>query len=420
MDYERRELLHIHSPLDDLKRMEKEARDHWNRVIRETGASPLWWKLMRNPKFRAAVEAEAERIYLESIDELVKRRANELAVTQELEEEYQRRLKAPGRQLAAKVPEKLNDLLKRVRSEQESGVTYGTLAEYRQYEKHFAKARERGDRIIILGKHSGAELKKLLSVIHPKIDTSCLKDTTMYGGDLMIIGLEPREFESWLKHLGLWGMNDEAGMITKTVQMKWGESSDPQNTEHQITYAGIQLSGLRDETALPMGHREISIGLLNPAHPWDALAPHLAGPTIISAIKNAFKAGKHEKLNVPEGGLYPFVSRVVIRTTNWTHRFQISGNNIICTSSTRHTAQHRQLLADPRPGKPSAGTRTGTLIKLKVGARIQVAGNSVGQKAYSLTQEEVTRLGITLPEKPQPIEFEVDHTGKIIKINRIG
>jgi hypothetical protein len=77
-------------------------------------------------------------------------------------------------------------------------------------------------------------------------------------------------------------------------------------------------------------------------------------------------------------------------------------------------------LADPRPGKPSAGTRTGTLIKLKVGARIQVAGNSVGQKAYSLTQEEVTRLGITLPEKPQPIEFEVDHTGKIIKINRIG
>ena len=420
MDYERRELLHIHSPLDDLKRMEKEARDHWNRVIRETGASPLWWKLMRNPRFRAAVEAEAERIYLESIDELVKRRANELSLAQQLEEEYQQRLQAPGKQLAAKIPDNLEDLRKRVKSEQTTGVTYGTLAEYRQFEKHFAKARERGDRIVILGKHSGKELKELLSAVHPKIDTSSLVDDKMYGGDLMIIGLERREFENWIRHLELWGMNDEAGLITKTVQMKWGESQDPANTEEQITYAGIQLSGLRDETALPLGHKEISIGLLNPAHPWDALAPHLAATVMIDAIKRAFAPGKHGKLSVPKCGLYPFVSRLAIRTSNWTHRFQVSGNNIVCTSSTRHPGQHRQLLADPRPGKPAAGTRTGTLIKLKAGARIQLAANSIGQKSYNLTPQQVSTLGITLTDGPQPIQFEVDDTGKIIRIIRIG
>jgi hypothetical protein len=322
--------------------------------------------------------------------------------------------------LAAKVPENLNDLVKRVRSEQASGVTYGTLAEYRQYEKQFAKARERGDRIIILGKHSGKELKKLLSVVHPKIDTSSLVDNTMYGGDLMIIGLERREFESWLRHLELWGMNDEAGLITKTVQMKWGESEDPAKTEEQITYAGIQLSGLRDETALPLGHKEISIGVLNPAHPWDALAPHLAAPAIIDAIKRAFSPGRHGDLSVPQSGLYPFVSRIVIRTTNWTHRFLVSDHSITCTSSTRHVAQHRQLLADPRPGKPAAGIRKGMLINIKPGARIQITDSSSGQKAYKLDANQVHALKITLPKTPQTIEFEVDKDGKIIRIIRIG
>ncbi|WP_192561484.1 hypothetical protein [Pseudomonas gozinkensis] len=420
MDYERREMLHIPSPLDEIKRMEKEAQEYWNRVIRETGASPLWWKLMRNPKFRAAVEAEAERIYLESIDELVKRRATEAGIAQQLEEEYQQRLRKPGRQLAAKVPDNLNDLVKRVKSEQATGVTYGTLAEYRQYEKHFAKARERGDRIVILGKHSGKELKKLLAAVHPKIDTSGLDDDTAYGGDLMIIGLERREFESWLKHLELWGMNDEASVITKTVQMKWGESSDPANTEEQITYAGIQLSGLRDETALPLGHQEISIGLLNPAHPWDALAPQLAATVITEAITRAFAPGKHGKMSVPRGGLYPFVSRIVIRTSNWTHRFLVSDNSITCTSSTRHVAQHRQLLSDPRPGKPAAGVRKGMLISTKPGARIQITDNSNGQRVYKLNEKQLEDLKLTLLDRPQNIEFEVDASGKIIRIIRLG
>lgn len=348
------------------KRMAEEARKHWEDTIRETGADPLWWKLMRNPKFRAAVEAENQRIYLEAIDELAKRRATELALLQSLEEEYQRRLRAPGRQLAAQTPENLKDLLQKLSAERETGSTYGALAEYTQYARQFRAARERGDRLVLLGKWSGRQLKELLKVIYPEIDLSGLRDDHNYGGDLMIIGLERREFESWVRHLSLWGMNDEAGLLTRTVQMKWGETTDPSVTQHQITYAGIQLSGARDEHALPFGHKEISIGVLNPNHPWAMLDNTNAASVLLPAIHHAFAQGNHgtgsNQMSVPQGGLYPFVTRIVIRTTDWTFRIAVNGTLLTLMSCERKPGQHRALLAEPRPGKGVLGAQEGTLV----------------------------------------------------------
>jgi hypothetical protein len=356
----------VSSTQEHRQAMEEEARRLWLKSIRETGASPLWWKLMRNPKFRAAVEAEDRRIYLESLDEIVKRRATELGLLQRIEEEYQARLRAPGRQLAAKLPENLGELLKKLQAERETGSTYGAEAEHRQFEKQFRKARERGDRLVLLGKWSGRRLKQLLQVIYPEIDLSGLQDHVNYGGDLMIIGLERREFESWIRHLSLWGMNQDTGLLTKTVQMKWGETSDPKVTLHQITYAGVQLSGSRDECALPFGHREISIGVLNPQHPWCALDNTNAASVLLPAIHDAFAQGNHgtgeNTISVPRGGLYPFVTRVVIRTSDWTFRFTVSGTTITLVSSTRQPGQHRSLVALPRPGKGVMGAQEGTLV----------------------------------------------------------
>lgn len=403
-------------PSEQYKRMGEQAHKHWVDTIRETGADPLWWKLMRNPKFRAAVEAEGNRIYLEAIDDIAKRRAAELGILQGLEEEYQRRLRAPGRQLAALLPANLNELLKKLAVERETGSTYGALAEYNQFTSEFEAARERGDRLVLLGKWSGRQLKKLLEAIHPEIDLSALQDTVNYGGDLMIIGLERREFESWVRHLSLWGMNnDDAGLLTRTVQMKWGETTDPDTTEHQITYAGIQLAGQRDESALPFGHKEISIGVLNPLHPWAALDNTDAASILVPAIQRAFAQGRHGtgsgQLNVPRGGLYPFVTRIIIRTTNWTFRFVVSGNSITLTSSVREPGQHRALLSELRPGKGLAGAQDGTLVCVKGSYFIQ------GKlRKYTLSALEAVTLGLAAilkGGKSANVSFTVDQSNKV-------
>lgn len=368
-------VLTLRVPVDRLREVDRKMREESQRLLQqsiiETGATPLWWKLMRNPRFRVAVEAENRRIYLEAIDEIAKRRATELGILQRLEEECQARLRAPGRQLAAQIPENLRELLKKVTAERESGNTYGDEANLRLYERQFRIARERGDRLILLGKWRGDRLRELLRVIYPTIDLSGIQNHVHYGGDMMIIGLERREMESWIRHLSLWGMNQDVGLLTRTIQMKWGETADPATTEHQITYAGIQLAGHRDETALPFGHREIDVGVLNPAHPWAALDNTNAAQVLLPAIHRAFAQGTHgtgqNQLAVPQGGLYAFVTRLIIRTSNWTFRIVVTGTSIILTSSTQQVGQHSSLLALPRPGKGVAGTQEGTLVRTATG-----------------------------------------------------
>jgi hypothetical protein len=380
-------------PSDRDKAMQEEARRRWQKSIVETGADPLWWKLMRNPRFRAAVEAEDRRIYLESLDELAKRRGGELGILEAIEAEYQARLRAPGRQLAAKIPENLLDLMKKVSEERATGSTYGAEAEYRLYQQQFRRARERGDRLILLGKWRGASLKALLRGIYPDVDLSGIEDGKHYGGDLMIIGLERREMESWIRHLSLWGMNQDVGVLTRTIQMKWGETADPAVTEHQITYAGIQLSGARDELALPFGHREISIGVLNPTHPWALLDATNAADTLIPALQRAFARGKHgtghNQLDVPKGGLYPFVTRIVIRTTNWTFRLTVTGTTINLVSSTPEVGQHASLLSLPRPGKGAVGEQEGTLVFVPKKNAYFIQGSL---RRFALTEIDVRRL----------------------------
>lgn len=406
-------------PGDQYKRMAEEARKHWVDTIRETGADPLWWKLMRNPRFRAAVEAENRRIYLEAMDDIAKRRARELGILQGIEEEYQRRLRAPGRQLAALTPENLEELLKKLSAERETGNTYGALAEYTHFTRQFKAARERGDRLVLLGKWSGRQLKKLLQAIYPEIDLSGLQDDVKYGGDLMIIGLERREFESWVRHLSLWGMNDGAGLLTRTVQMKWGETTDPETTEHQITYAGIQLSGLRDECALPFGHKEISIGVLNPNHPWAALDNTDAASVLAPAILRAFAQGNHgsgrDMLCVPRGGLYPFVIRIVIRTTDWTFRFTVSGTAITLVSSVRQPNQHRDLLAEPRPAKGVVGAQEGTLVCKGAGIYF------IQGKPLSNTEAATLGLASILTPGGQPVRviFTVGTSNKVTAVRKL-
>jgi hypothetical protein len=411
-------------PGDDRERMERESREINERSIRETGADVLWWKLIRNPKFRALVEAEDERIRQQAADELAIIRAAELGIWQAIEEEYERRRRAPGRQLAKEQVERLPELIKKMTEEQTKGTTYGTEAEYRAVMKQIQKAQQRGDRIVLLGKRSGKELKALFQKIDPDVDVSSLQDDKNYGGDLMIIGLERRELENWIRHLALWGQNDAAGLITKTVQMKWGETPKAAETLYQITYAGIQLAGMRDEAALPFGHCEISIGILNPAHPWNALDSSNAGRVLLPLLHDAFKSGNHvvegrSQISVPSCGLYPFVTRIVIRAASWTFRFLIDRDtrSIIMISATQTPNQHASLMASPRPGKLTASTKTGTLIyrKDKVGNggtwSIQVDGN-VGQRRFDLAAQPG---GLTPGTK---VEFDVSQTGVVTAVRR--
>ena len=47
--------------LQTQKQMDQEAIRLNQKMIRETGHDPLWWKLIRNPAFRKAVEAADAR-----------------------------------------------------------------------------------------------------------------------------------------------------------------------------------------------------------------------------------------------------------------------------------------------------------------------------------------------------------------------
>jgi hypothetical protein len=414
-------------PLAERERMEKESIEVNARSIRETGADILWWKLIRNPQFRAMVEAADDRIRKLAADDLARLRAAELGVWQGIEAEYERRRRAPGLQLAAQTPKGLDLLLKKLGEERSGGTTYGLEAEYAHVKRQIKKAQERGDRIVILGKRSGAELKRLFLTIDPSIDVSILEDHKQYGGDLMIIGLDRRDLENWVKHLALWGQNDQAGLITKTVQMKWGETPNAEDTLYQITYAGIQLSGSRDESALPFGHQEISVGVLNPGHPWNALNGSNAASALVPLLHESMISGTHvvpgrSSISVPKCGLYSFVTRIVIRTSSWTFRFTVDAKSKMINLVSAQSApnQHAALLAIPRPGKLTAGSRFGTLIFMpKTGAAIgggtwaiQVDSSFKGQRRFELATQPGTLPGGT------KVTFDVTLTGVVSNVQR--
>jgi hypothetical protein len=79
-------------PEEERKRMETEAREYERRCWVETGAPPKWDLLLRaDPKFAAAVRAEAERIYRQAMAELTAYWARQAQLMREIEEEAKRR-----------------------------------------------------------------------------------------------------------------------------------------------------------------------------------------------------------------------------------------------------------------------------------------------------------------------------------------
>ncbi|MBN8228719.1 hypothetical protein JYK02_14500 [Corallococcus macrosporus] len=411
------------------ERMQAEAWRYVQKTLRETGMLPKWELLLRDPKFAAAVAAETARILGEAAEELAKRRGIEYGIllslqasmeadrkrqatakrkreAEEAEEEFQRK-RVRLKYISAE-PRGLQGLVKERNVEQEQNVTYGKSAELRSNLKHWAKGKHKGDRLVIVGTLKGVELKEILLAIDPRIDVSEIQDHVNYGGDLMVIGLEPRDPAQRL----LWGRNDRR-VVTKTVQMKWGETADPEGTLGMITYAGLQLAGLRDETPAPGGLRVISVGVLNPDHPWNKF-DGVSAALLVPQLLTSFAGGENRTYSVPRGGLYSTVDRIVIRTQNWTFRFYVDGENIHLASATYTPDQHADLLAEPRPAKDKSGEMEGMLIKTKTEAWIQMSASTSGQKKYKIP---LSALPSSLNSKDKVV-FTVDPKGNLLSIRK--
>ncbi|MFP2898795.1 hypothetical protein [Corallococcus sp. 4LFB] len=392
------------------KEAERQQQEAWRfvqKTLRETGMLPKWELFMRNPKFAAAVAAEAERILGEAADELAKRRGIEYGILLQLQAHYEAQRKARIKRLQVE-PRGLGGLRGEHASEQAQNTTYGKGAELRSNLKHWAKGRRTGDRLVIVGTLSGAELKEVLKAFDPRVSLSEIRDEETYGGDLLVIGLETRNPHQ----RRLWGRHERYS-ATKTVQMKWGETTDPNGMLKMITYAGIQLAGLRDERPVPGSLRVISVGVLNPAHPWNTLDGTSAA-MLIPYLEGAFAGGLNQGFSVPREGLHGHVDRIVIRTQNWTFRFAIEGNRICFASATHAPNQHAELLAEPRPAKNISGERRGMLIigRGKGGAFIQVTDGKAGQKTFKL---DVPPSGLNHQD---PVVFTVDPKGNVTSIRR--
>lgn len=72
------------------REIQEQARRCYDDYVREHGHSPIWEKLIRNPKFAAAVNAENERIWRQAMEEIAMRRAKEREIHRPIAEEEAR------------------------------------------------------------------------------------------------------------------------------------------------------------------------------------------------------------------------------------------------------------------------------------------------------------------------------------------
>jgi hypothetical protein len=388
--------------------MEAQARDHYVWSLITTGAPPKWDAMMRDPKFRAAVEQENNRIFLEAMDELAKRRGSELGISQGHEVQEGRQREGRVERAATRRPDGLNELARDAEKEVQTNTTYGISAEHQQATKAWTRASKNKDRMVLIGKISGWDLKARIREVDPKAPILAkLEDNKVYGGDLSMVELDLRSYDSWSKHLTtLWPGDPNSGRISKTVQMKWGETSSPERMLDEVRLAAIQLSGIRGENPIPDGHRVIDIGVLNPAHPWNQVTVDTA-PLLARDLERHLKAGKHptepeSTLTLPHGH---HVDRIKIRTQHHTLRFTVDAQHRVRFASMQENRhQHAPLLSVERVAKRSQTEWTQGKLTVTAGGVLLLNGKR------KVDAQFVKGLDLTPPKSGVRV-LEVQYTG---------